>query len=70
MANLREKHFKEAIIIAFNVIKQSILKIKEQIWNLYRNYKETIKKIQFEIPQLKSKWNKKYLVRLNRRNIN
>ena len=59
MANLREKHFKEAIITVFSVIKQSILKIKEQIWNLYRNYKETIKKIQFEVQQLKSKWNKK-----------
>lgn len=57
MANLREKHFKTAVITVFNDIQQNMLKINEQIWNLNRGI-ETIKKNQFKILQLKSKWNK------------
>ena len=57
MANLREKHFKTAGITVFNDIQQNMLKINEQIWNLNRGI-ETIKKNQFKILQLKSKWNK------------
>ena len=57
MANLREKHFKTAVITIFNDIQQNMLKINEQIWNLNRGI-ETIKKNQFKILQLKSKWNK------------
>ena len=57
MANLREKHFKTAVITVFNDIQQNMLKINEQIWNLNRGI-ETIKKNQFKILKLKSKWNK------------
>jgi len=57
MANLREKNFKAAVITVFNDIQQNMLKINEQIWNLNRGI-ETIKKNQFKIVQLKSKWNK------------
>ena len=57
MANLREKNFKAAVITVFNDIQQNMIKINEQIWNLNRGI-ETIKKNQFKIVQLKSKWNK------------
>lgn len=57
MENLREKNFKAAVITVFNDIQQNMLKINEQIWNLNRGI-ETIKKNQFKIVQLKSKWNK------------
>lgn len=57
MANLREKNFKAVVITVFNDIQQNMLKINEQIWNLNRGI-ETIKKNQFKIVQLKSKWNK------------
>lgn len=57
MENLREKNFKAVVITVFNDIQQNMLKINEQIWNLNRGI-ETIKKNQFKIVQLKSKWNK------------
>ena len=57
MANLREKNFKAVVITVFNDIQQNMIKINEQIWNLNRGI-ETIKKNQFKIVQLKSKWNK------------
>lgn len=52
MANLREKHFKAAVITLFNDIKQNMLKINEHIWNLNRGI-ETIRKNQFKILQWK-----------------